>query len=358
MGSNVSCICAQPAETKFQIEELKREQQLQKYSMSAKPFRTRKKKKKKLKLFEMPSELILTSLARTYLYKQYFKAARLLRTFTASHTLLFTPLPTTPEINLLESNFSLYKVKKITSNTLKFIPAVQIESGGYYEGQWDLMSQNIEGAGVRVYPDDSKFTGYFHEWKKNLCGRSIKKDGEIYEGDYDNDRMQGKGWIVKPSGVKYTGDFEKDLESGKGVEVLNGKVLYEGDFMNGLRHGKGKLFLTDGNVYEGVFKENMFDGFGKYVWTDGTVYVGQWKKNKFHGEGLHTWPDGRKYKGYYNENKRSGYGEFVWSDGREFKGYWANGKMHGEGFFTFSDSSGKKKTMKSLWKNGRREKWL
>ena len=142
MGSTVSCICAQPAETKFQIEELKREQLINKYQTNPKPCRTRKKKKKKLKLLEMPPELILPSLARTYLYKQYFEAARLLRTFTVSHTLLFTPLPTPSEVTFLESKLSPYKVKKITSNILKFILYIIIKKLKMLDINIQIFSQN------------------------------------------------------------------------------------------------------------------------------------------------------------------------------------------------------------------------
>lgn len=358
MGGNMSCICAQPAESKFQVEEIKREKVMQQATANFKPFRTRKKKKKKLKLLELPPELVLPSLARTYLMKRYFDAARLLRSFKVLHRLLFTPLPVRNEIILLEQKLPVYKVKTITSKNLKFIPAVELADGGYYEGQWDIHAEGLEGSGTRIYIDHSKFTGYFHDWKRNLFGRHIHLNGDIYEGEYDGDSMQGKGVLLRNNGTKYTGDFEKDLESGKGVLEFNGTIQYEGDFSQGMKHGKGKYLMKDGNIYEGVFKNNTMDGYGKFTWVDGVEYLGQWKNNKFHGEGLQTWPDGRRYKGYYVEGLRSGYGEFVWPDGREYKGNWLNDQMHNEGFFTFIGSSSKPKTLKSHWNNGKRVKWL
>ena len=62
--------------------------------------------------------------------------------------------------------------------------------------------------------------------------------------------------------------------------------------------------------------------------------------------------------GYYVDGLRNGYGQFFWPDGREFKGAWVNGKMHGEGFYSFTDSAGARQSLKSSWKNGKREKWL
>jgi hypothetical protein len=389
----------------------------QQANANLKPFRTRKKKKKKLKLLELPHELVLSSLARTYLMRRYFDAARLLRKFSTPHRLLYKPLPVCPEVLKLESKLHPYKVKNITSKNLKFIPAVELQSGGFYEGQWDIKSESLEGSGVRIYPDNSKFIGYFHDWMRNLQGRYIKVGGDIYEGEYDGDRMQGKGLLIRSEGTLYWGDFEKDLESGKGIlkllnhgkgllndvesakevvveegkepeennqglnlgkgvilaEDLKETLVYEGDFMGGMKHGKGKFFMPDGNVYEGVFKNNTMDGYGKFTWTDGVVYIGQWKFNKFDGEGLQTWPDGRRYKGYYVKGLREGYGEFIWPDGREYKGEWKKDHMDGEGFYTFAACSikentslnnkgnavqSKPKTLKCKWEKGRRVKWL
>lgn len=423
MGGNVSCICAQPAENKFQVEEMKRDKMVQQANANVKPFRTRKKKKKKLKLLELAPELVLPSLARTYLMRRYFDAARLLRKFKYSHRLLFKPLPIRPEILLLESKMQPYKVKSITSKNLRFIPAVELDKNikyiedeedkrdsarlleleekddfesirkkkelelklkdkaekflwdrsGFFEGQWDITAETPEGSGIRIYKDDSKFTGYFHDWKKNLQGRYIKVGGDIFEGEYDSNLMQGKGVLTRSDGTVYEGDFEKNLESGKGVIKICGTDIYTGDFMKGMKHGKGVFNMPDGNIYEGVFKFNTMDGYGKFTWKDGIVYIGQWKNNKFHGEGLQTWPDGRRYKGYYEEGMRQGYGEFVWPDGREYKGHWSKDQMHGEGFYTFDSCSVKEntsvnnkgngivtkpKTLKSEWHYGRRVKWL
>ncbi|OMJ73161.1 hypothetical protein SteCoe_28231 [Stentor coeruleus] len=358
MGSNCSCMSSMPAENKFQVDEVRREKVSLKAAQTIKPFRTRKKKKKKLQLQELPIELLIPSLSRTFLIKRHFQAARLLKTFQFSHHLLFTPLPTRPEIEKIESTLAPYSVKTITSKNLRFIPAVELVEGGFYEGQWDIILQIQEGSGIMLYPDHSKFIGYFHDGKRNDKGRHIKMDGDIYEGEFNDNYMQGKGVLLRNNGIVYTGDFEKNLESGYGTIEQNGKILYVGSFLNGMKHGKGKLTLADGNVYEGEFKSNTMDGYGKYVWTDGKEYFGQWKNNKLHGEGTYNWPDGRKYYGYYSDGLRHGYGEFTWPDGREYKGSWVKGKMHGEGFYSFDDNTGTRQSLKSSWINGRRVKWL
>ncbi|OMJ73160.1 hypothetical protein SteCoe_28230 [Stentor coeruleus] len=358
MGTNFSCCNSQQLDSKFQVDEITKSGSTTKPTLAAKPFRTRKKKKKKLNLLELPIELLIPSLSRAYLIKRHFEAAWILKSFRLSHRLIFTPLPTKPEIEKIESTLAPYSVKSITSKNLRFIPSTELAEGGFYEGQWDIILQSQEGSGVMLYPDDSKFIGYFHDGKRNHQGRHIKMDGDIYEGEFNDNYMQGKGILYRNNGIVYTGDFEKNLESGYGTIEQFGKVIYVGSFLNGMKHGKGKLTLADGNVYEGEFKSNTMDGYGKYVWTDGKEYSGQWKINKPHGEGTYTWPDGRKYYGYYSDGLRHGYGEFTWPDGREYKGSWVKGKMHGEGFYAFDDETGTRQSLKSSWINGRREKWL
>lgn len=41
--------------------------------------------------------------------------------------------------------------------------------------------------------------------------------------------------------------------------------VYEGAFQNDLREGKGYLVLKDGRVYCGQFKQNLEDGVGEYI---------------------------------------------------------------------------------------------
>ena len=135
MGNACSCVCAQPAETKFQVDVARKENNLKKAAESVRPIRTRKKKKKKMTLQELPPELIIPSLARTYLTKRHLEAARMLKNFSLRHRLLYSPLITRPEIIEIEKTLPQFFVKNITSNNLKFIPSVELAEGGYYEGQ-------------------------------------------------------------------------------------------------------------------------------------------------------------------------------------------------------------------------------
>jgi hypothetical protein len=54
---------------------------------------------------------------------------------------------------------------------------------------------------------------------------------------------------------------------------------YEGEMKNGKMQGKGIYTFSNGEIYEGEFKDNMFHGKGKYTWTDGKVESGTWEND-------------------------------------------------------------------------------
>ena len=68
---------------------------------------------------------------------------------------------------------------------------------------------------------------------------------------------------------------------------FNGEI-YEGEWVNDKRNGKGNQTLPNGEVYEGEFKDDKRHGKGKCQQADGDLYEGQYANNKKHGKGLCT----------------------------------------------------------------------
>jgi hypothetical protein len=58
-------------------------------------------------------------------------------------------------------------------------------------------------------------------------------NGQIYEGDFNNDVRSGEGVYHWPSGDKYVGEFENNRMNGQGILYdPDGNKEYEGEWKN------------------------------------------------------------------------------------------------------------------------------
>ena len=58
------------------------------------------------------------------------------------------------------------------------------------------------------------------------------KDGDVYEGDWVDDKRTGKGIYKFKSGNVYEGDFVDGKITGKGIYKFKSGNVYEGDFVD------------------------------------------------------------------------------------------------------------------------------
>lgn len=145
------------------------------------------------------------------------------------------------------------------------------------------------------FTNGSYYQGQMVEKKKYGHGRYISKEGRIYEGQWSNDKCDGKGHL-------------KDLES-----------FYYGFWENGSKQGEGyEIWHQDGTVYIGDHLNSMKNGFGVYIWKDGTRYVGQFSNDVIEGEGVFYDTDG-VYKGAFVDSLQQGQGVYSYNDGAVHK---------------------------------------
>ena len=159
------------------------------------------------------------------------------------------------------------------------------------------------GYGTLITPT-SQFIGTWRNGQFSGWGREIKNNGEVFEGKYNNGKINGKG-IYKYRDILYIGDFENNIRQGKGEKIC--KYYY----------------------YKGEFKNDKIDGYGKIQFInsrDGKMeYEGFFKQNNIEGEGLMKWKNGNIYKGYMKNGKMNGYGTFIPYNGIPIKGCFVNG---------------------------------
>ena len=54
--------------------------------------------------------------------------------------------------------------------------------------------------------------------------------------------------------------------------------MYEGDWFDNQMHGKGVYFWPDGRRYEGDYYMDKKQGYGTYYWPDGRIHEGYWEE--------------------------------------------------------------------------------
>jgi len=112
---------------------------------------------------------------------------------------------------------------------------------------------------------------------------------------------------------------------------------YEGEHQNNQMDGKGIFTWANGAQYVGEFKSDLRDGSGIFTWPDGRKYVGEFKKQLKNGQGIHIWPDGSKYEGEWDSGYRYGQGSYTWPDGTKFIGTFKLDQPHGEGVWILAN---------------------
>ena len=114
----------------------------------------------------------------------------------------------------------------------------RVKDGAKYTGQ--MIDGNVrDGKGVLIWPDGSRYDGYWKDDRANGRGRLIHADGDVYEGEWLNDKAHGYGTYYHADGSRYQGDWMEDKQHGKGKEIWPDSSKYEGEYLNGLKHGQG-----------------------------------------------------------------------------------------------------------------------
>ncbi len=174
------------------------------------------------------------------------------------------------------------------------------------------------------------FQNMFIEGTNSKHGVKITyKDGyshTIYEGEWKDDKRNGRGKLTWANGDVYEGDFKNDKRNGRGKETYDNGDFYEGEFKNGKVHGRGKETYANGDVYEGEWKDDKLHGRGKKTFANGDIYEGDFKDDVYHGRGKFTKPDGEGYEGEWTDGKKNGKGKITYANGDVYEGQWYNGR--------------------------------
>ena len=193
--------------------------------------------------------------------------------------------------------------------------------GEKYEGNFN--KGKLIGIGRYIGVDGTCYEGIFKNNKLVSKAKIIKcneKDKKLtYFGETHNLKKNGKGEETCEGEYRYIGDFVDDLKDGNGrLEYLDSGDIYEGEFKNGEINGKGLFIWSNNQQYYGDFVNGVMHGKGKYKWPDGFEYEGDYNNGIKEGMGTYKYKDGRVFKGRFKDGKPDGKGKVT------FKGITVN----------------------------------
>jgi hypothetical protein len=233
-------------------------------------------------------------------------------------------------------DYLLYKIPKERIEKVENYPNLRTEiinvdeeSNSFYSGSVNQKNQK-HGYGILMKRNGERYEGYFEHDCFQPFGRYINEKGEVFEGAFENGKLNGEGKMNK-SDKEYKGSFFYGLRNGYGVETSETEQ-YEGYFKNDKKDGNGTLtFKKTINKYIGDFKDGKMTGNCDFSWNSGDRYVGNIVNGTFDGRGKYYWSDGMEYEGNYDKGTRRGFGVFKWKDGKIYKGEFENNLPHGNG---------------------------
>ena len=94
---------------------------------------------------------------------------------------------------------------------------------------------------------------------KNGKGKIIYSNGNEYEGEWKDDKKNGKGEIFHINEQeKFKGEFENNIEKdGEGI-IIKENYIYNGKIRDYKKNGYGKIYYNDGNKYYGNFENEEY----------------------------------------------------------------------------------------------------
>ena len=141
--------------------------------------------------------------------------------------------------------------------------------------------------------------------QRNLVKIESMTLGEQYHGEVQGGKKDGQGYCVYKNGDRYEGNWKNDKKEGKGTYYFTQKGdIYKGYFLNDYPNGKGIYYYKNGDRYEGMFKDGKKDG-----------------------EGIFTYANGGRYKGSFKNDEKDGKGEYKNQNGQIRYEIWEKGKL-------------------------------
>ena len=194
-----------------------------------------------------------------------------------------------------------------------------------YIGEINTISQR-HGFGICQYSNGDLYVGQFLDDKRQGIGRLTYTNGDIYQGEFLKDTINGfMECLSKNTSMQ---GLAKDYKFHSEIVFQSKLNSIEGNFHNGT--GTGKIYDNDKKyTYEGEIQYNKQEGYGISQINEKYIYKGNHSKCRFHGYGELYYPNGQRFFGIFENNLRKGLGICYYIDGIVDLGKYIDDVKHG-----------------------------
>jgi len=254
------------------------------------------------------------------------------------------------------------------------IHKIKYKDGSTYTGEVDEFYLP-KGKGMMEYPNGDIYKGDWNDNKKNGKGEMQYKNGNKYKGTWKNDMKYGEGMMKYFNGQSYNGLWKNDLYD----DIFNGETMlsfekngeefagpefdidcqdvddeeyevtinykdgskFEGTItcIDGELIANGVMTYSNGNIYGGNFLRGMKNEFGSMFYSNGDVYEGEWQDDLKNGEGEMKYANGDIYNGEWKYDLKNGQGEMKYSNQDIYSGEWEGDLKQGIGKMNYANGN-------------------
>ena len=67
-------------------------------------------------------------------------------------------------------------------------PIIQLTNGARYQGEWNEFENLRDGRGIQIWPNGSRYDGFWKDGMAHGPGRLVHALGDVYEGEWFEDK--------------------------------------------------------------------------------------------------------------------------------------------------------------------------
>jgi len=178
------------------------------------------------------------------------------------------------------------KIFKLEGKKITFPSSVWYPNGNIYRGQLNRRGK-CDGLGIMYYKNGDILQAKWNNDLANGCGIFIWKDGTEAVGFWKNGHLHGKKNKIRfPSGSVYIGETELGVACGQGTMTTSDGDIFRGNWANNKLNGYAHINYANGDMYNGFMLDHEMCGSGIFHWANGNRYNGFWYKDALHGQGI------------------------------------------------------------------------